>query len=78
MEPQALGIAERISSLLLDQGLVGIALLVMGYVIYKQDDRIKTLTDTLIALGKESALVQERLLTSLKSLTDYLRGKGAD
>lgn len=78
MEPQTLGIVERISSLLLDQGLVGIALLAMGYVIYKQDGRIKTLTDTLIALGKESALVQERLLTSLKSLTDYLRGKGAD
>ena len=71
------GVLERIFGLLLDLGVPGVIIIVLGYAVYKLYNRNQELHDTLRELGKEQVRSNEAMTNALTllstRLTDFFR-----
>lgn len=78
MEPHS-GVIDSISSLLLSQGLSGLAIFALGYFNLIQYRRNNELSDTNYKLGLEVTKAQEQTVAAINRLSDLLlRGRGVD
>ena len=60
---------------LLALGLPGLAIITLGFMSYRFYNRIQQLTDTLIAMTRETVKAQEAATDAINRLTDLLRSR---
>jgi len=58
---------------LLALGLPGLAIITLGFMSYRFYNRIQQLTDTLIAMTRETVKAQEAATDTIDRMTDLLR-----
>ena len=69
------GFVEPMFQQLLSLGLPGLVIIALGFMSYRFYNRSQQLTDTLIAMTRETVKAQEAATDAINRLTDLLRSR---